>query len=99
MGKHDKLTVMNPMGYPPKITQLGMAPRPGALEGKTVYLIDCRFDDSDIFLRQMQAWFNEHMPGVNAAFVQKSGVYTEDDPKLFEEIREKGAAAIVGVGH
>src|SRR3989475_8774206 len=33
------------------------------LNGRTVYLVDCRFDDSDIFLGQMQAWFAEHMPG------------------------------------
>ena len=34
------------------------------LDGKTVYLVDCRFDDSDVFLRQMEAWFAEHLPGV-----------------------------------
>ena len=33
----DKLTVLNPMGYPPQIAQLGMAPRPGTLQDKTVY--------------------------------------------------------------
>jgi len=94
-----KIVAMNPMGYPPTITQLGMAPRLDTLSGKTVYLVDCRFDDSDVFLRQMQAWFQEHMPGVSAVFVQKSGVYTEDDPKLFEEIKASGGAAVIGVGH
>ncbi len=94
-----KLAVLNPVGYPPRISQLGMAPRPDGLSGKTVYLIDCRFDDSDIFLQQMRAWFAEHRPDVNAVFVQKSGVYTEDDPALFEEIRERGAGAVIGVGH
>jgi len=95
----EKITVLNPMGYPPRIEQLGMAPRPASLQGKTVYLIDCRFDDSDIFLKQMQAWFAEHRPDMNAVFVQKSGVYTEEDPQLFAEIRERGAAAVIGVGH
>ncbi len=94
-----KVTALNPMGYPPKIAQVGMTPRPASLDGKTVYLIDCRFDDGDIFLRQMQNWFVEHMPSVNAVFVQKSGVYTEKDPALFEEIKRQGALAIVGVGH
>src|SRR2546425_5783843 len=32
-----------------------------SLDGKTLYLVDCRFDDSDVFLTQMQAWFAEHM--------------------------------------
>ena len=46
-----KIRVMNPMGYPPKITQLGMAPRLDTLDGKTVYLVDCRFDDGDLRAR------------------------------------------------
>ncbi|OGG55458.1 MAG: hypothetical protein A3F84_01480 [Candidatus Handelsmanbacteria bacterium RIFCSPLOWO2_12_FULL_64_10] len=99
MGKGEKIVVMNPMGYPPAIQPLGMAPRPGSLKGKTVYLVDCRFDDGDILMQQMQAWFVEHMPEVKAEFRRKSGVYTERDPALYEEIREKGAAAIVAVGH
>ncbi len=94
-----KVTVLNPMGYPPKIEQLGMAPRPASLEGRTVYLVDCRFDDSDLLLLQMQAWLAEHRPGVRTEFVRKSGVYTEDDPRLFEEIWDRGAVAILGVGH
>ena len=95
----DKMVVLNPMGYPPTIQQVHMAPRLDTLEGKTVYLVDMRFDDSDRFMLQMQAWFNEHMPSVNAVFVQKSGVYTQEDRALFREIREKGDAAIMGVGH
>ena len=58
------LTVLNPTGYPPKVTAKPMAPRLDTLEGKTVYLVDCRFDDSDIFLKQLQGWFADHMPGV-----------------------------------
>ena len=94
-----KIRVHNPMGYPPQITQVAMAPRESSLEGKTVYLVDCRFDDGDIFLQQMQNWFAEHMPSVQTVFRQKSGVYTQDDPVLFQEIKEKAAGVIVGVGH
>jgi hypothetical protein len=95
----NKIVAMNPMGYPPKIDWLGMAPRLDTLDGKNVYLIDVRFDDSDRFLRQMQNWFSEHMPSVNTVLVSKSGVYMEDDPALFGEIEERGDAVIVGVGH
>ena len=45
-----KLTVLNPTGYPPRVTPKDMAPRLDTLEGKKVYLVDCRFDDADIFL-------------------------------------------------
>ena len=94
-----KIRVLNPMGYPPKITQLGMAPRLDTLDGKTVYLVDVRFDDGDRLLQQMQGWFKENMPTVNTVFKQKSGVYTKDDPELFREIKEKGHAMIMAIGH
>ena len=94
-----RLTVLNPMGYPPRVTPKDMAPRLDTLEGKTVYLLDCRFDDSELFLKQMQAWFQEHMPGVRAEFIQLSSVYTRDDPETWEKIKATGDAAIVGVGH
>ncbi len=95
----NKITVLNPMGYPPQIDRLEMASRLDSLDGKTVYLVDCRFDDGDIFLQQMHNWFLEKMPQVKTKFVRKSGVYTEDDPELFGEIKEKADAVILGVGH
>lgn len=91
--------VLNPMGFPPAIEPAAMAPRPSTLEGKTVYLVDARFDDSDRFMLQMQRWFNEHMPRTETVFVGKSGVYTEEDWDLWAKIKEKGDAMIMGVGH
>ena len=99
MSAANRITAMNPRGYAPKITQLGMAPRLYTLAGKTVYLVDTRFDDGDRLLRQMEAWFEQNMPAVKTVFVQKSGVYTEDDPRLFEEIEAKGDAAVMAIGH
>jgi hypothetical protein len=93
------LTVLNPTGYPPRVTPKDMAPRLDTLEGKKVFLVDCRFDDADIFLKQMLAWFQEHMPGVNAELIRLSSVYTRDDPETWEYIKANGQAAIVGVGH
>ena len=93
------LSVLNPVGFPPKVTRQTLAPRLDTLEGKTVYLVDCRFDDSDIFLSQMQAWFAEHLPGVRTVVKRISSVYLHDDPTTWEEIKARGHAAIVGVGH
>ena len=99
MSGNDKITVLNPMGFPPKVVTKPLAPRLSALDGKTVYLVDCRFDDSDVFLKQVQAWFAQHMPGVRTVFKQISSVYLKDDPTTWEEIKARGHAAIVGVGH
>jgi hypothetical protein len=87
------------MGYPPKVNKKASAPRPESLDGKTIYLVDCRFDDSVEFLKQVQAWFAEHMPAVNTKMISLSATYQHDDPKTWEEIKAKGHAAIVGVGH
>jgi hypothetical protein len=95
----NKVTVLNPVGFPPKVVKKPLAARLATLEGKTVYLVDCRFDDSDVFLKQMQAWFGAHLPGVRTVFKQISSVYLHDDPKTWEEIKAQGHAAIVGVGH
>ena len=99
MSAQQKITVFNPAGYPPKVTGKPMAPRLESLDGKTVYLVDCRFDDSDIFLRQMQAWFGDHMPGVKTVFKSLNNIYSKDDPETWREIKANGDAAIVGVGH
>jgi hypothetical protein len=99
MAGADRITVLNPGGYPPRVIGKSLAPRLDSLDGRTVYLVDCRFDDSDIFLKQVQAWFTEHMPGVRTVYKPINSVYTKDDPATWQEIKENGDAAIVGVGH
>jgi len=93
------VTVLNPVGFPPKVSRQTPAARLDGLDGKTVYLVDCRFDDSDIFLGQMQAWFAQHLPRVRTLVKRISNVYLNDDPTTWEEIKARGSAAILGVGH
>jgi hypothetical protein len=38
MAGRDKISVLNPMGFPPKVTRQSLAPRLDALDGKTVDL-------------------------------------------------------------
>lgn len=96
--RHD-ITVLNPLGSPPKVGKKSPALRPASLDGKTVYLVDCRFDDSIELLRQVAAWFSEKMPRTETKLVSLSGYYGRDDPELWSEIKEHGDAAILGVGH
>lgn len=95
----NKIRVLDPMGYPPKVASKPMAPRLDTLDGKTVYLVDPRFDDSGNFMVQLQKWFAQHMPNTKTKIVQMAKVYHTDDPKLWAEVKENADAAIIGVGH
>src|SRR5712691_12551605 len=85
----EKITVLGPVGFPPKVGKKTAAPRPESLNGKMVYLVDCRFDDSIELLKQVQGWFAEHMPAVKTKIVSLSATYQHDDPKTWEEIKAK----------
>lgn len=99
VARTEKITVLNPMGYPPAVTRKTAAPRLESLDGKTIYLVDARFDDSIELLKQVQAWFGDHMPSVKTKVVSMSAYYGHDDPATWEEIKAHGDAAIIGVGH
>src|SRR5262245_51262996 len=94
-----RMSVHNPLGYPPNVARRTPAPRPESLDGKTIYLVDVRFDDSIELLKQVQAWFARHMPGVKTKLVSMSSYYQKDDPETWEEIKVNGDAVIIGVGH
>ncbi len=95
----DRIAVLDPTGFPPRVTRKELAPRLPSLDGRTIYLVDCRFDDSALLLEQVQAWLAEHMPDVRTVLKPISSVYLLDDPKTWEEIRARGDAAVLGVGH
>jgi len=76
-----------------------MAPRLDSIHGKTIYLVDTGFMSGGVLLQQMQIWFNKNYPDVTVVFRKKAGPYMEDDPALWKEIKEKGNAAIMAIGH
>jgi hypothetical protein len=92
-----KLTVLNPEGYPPKVDARGMAPALETLQGKRVFLVDVGFENSDNFMRQLQAWFEEHAPGIRTEIVRMRDQH-QPDPELYGRIAAEGDAAIIGVG-
>ena len=94
-----KVEGLNPKGTPPSIQLIPMAPRLGSLDGKTVYFVDTGFEGGGFLLNQIQLWFNRNMPSVTVVFKRKAGPYAEDDPALWKEIKEKGHAAIMAIGH
>jgi len=94
-----KLVALNPRGMPPPITLIPMAKRLDSLDGKTVYLVSDGFPGADHFLAQVGIWFQKHMPSVTTVYRLKAGGFADDDPKLNAEIKEKGQAVIMAIGH
>lgn len=94
-----KFTVLSPLGTPPAIKSLAMAPRPSTLDGKTIYIVDDGFVGGDVLLKEMGAWFSRNMPNVNVVYRRKAGGFPDEDPALWAEIKAKGDAVIMGVGH
>jgi len=94
-----KFTVLSPLGIPPAIKLLAMALRPNTLDGKTIYIVDDGFVGGDVLLKEMAGWFNRNMPNVNVVYRRKAGGFPDEDPALWAEIKAKGDAVIMGVGH
>jgi hypothetical protein len=94
-----KITVLNPLGQPPPIALVRMAPRLDTLDGKTIYIVDVGFTDTHQFLVEMQKVLAERYPKANWVVRNKIGTYFEDDPKLWAEIKGKGSGMIMAVGH
>ncbi len=94
-----KVTVLNPRGKAPSIPLVPLAPRLNSLEGKTVYFVDVRFPGGDNLLRQIMEWFSKNYPNVKTVFREKTGPYMDGDPKLWAEIKEKGDAMVMAIGH
>ena len=93
----DKLTVHDPRGYPPLITGKRLAPRLESLDGKVVYLVDCLFDNSEIFMDQLEHWFAENLPAVETRPIRPRESWV-DDPDMRKRVANDGDAAILGVG-
>lgn len=91
------LTVHDPRGYPPKVQGKRLAPRLDSLDGKVVYLVDCLFDNSELFMDQLKDWFGQHLPAVETRIIKPRESW-QDDPGMRAVIEKEGDAAILGIG-
>jgi len=93
----EMITVLNPAVSEGLAERVSLASRLDTLEGKTVYLVDMNYEGigGTPVMKEMQTWFTENMPGVNAIYRLKKGNYVADDPELWKEISEKGGDAVI----
>jgi hypothetical protein len=87
-----------PIGPPPPPPSGTFARRPDTLKNKKVYLVDTGFGGSYNFMLQLQKWFTENMPSVTTIRKRKPGnVFMDDNNELWEEVKTKGDAVVLGV--
>jgi hypothetical protein len=98
MGRPPGMAVPPPVTRPPAPLSAPFAKRLDTLENKTVYLVDTGFGGSYKFMLQLQKWFAGHMASVTTIRKRKPGnVFMDDNDELWEEIKGKGDAVVLGV--
>ena len=98
-GDEEKIVVMNPRGIQPEIRKIPMATRPATLDAKTVYIVDTKYPNTKPFVNELFAALKAKYPKTTWILRDKLAGYMDDDPNLWKEIKEKGACAIVLLGH
>jgi hypothetical protein len=81
-----------------RLSSLKMAPRLDNLEGKTVFLVDTGFAGAKDFIEELDLWFKQNKPNIKTEVRHKKTSMFSDEPELWAEIKQKGDAAILGVG-
>jgi len=94
-----KITVLNPLGQPPALKLIPMAPRLDTLDGKTIYIVDVGYPETKPFFDQMASLLSAAYPKTRWVVRNKISTYFEDDPDLWKEIKAKGSGMIIAIGH
>ena len=94
-----RFSVLSPLGTPPPIKQLAMAPRLNSLDGKTIYIVDVGYPETKPFFDQMASLLSAAYPKTKWVVRNKISTYFEDDPDLWKEIKTKGHGMIIALGH
>lgn len=81
------------------VAKESLAKRLDTLDGKTIYLVDIGYGGSYKFMQAVERWFKRNMPSVTTVRRRKAGsAFRDDSQELWEEIKAKGHAAVIGVG-
>jgi len=96
----EKLTVLNPLGTAPPVILKPQAPRLDTLDGKTIYLLSNGYPNSQNVLYEMVDWFKANYPKTTFEYRHMpSAMSGRADPAIWEEMKEKADAMILGIGH
>jgi hypothetical protein len=92
-----KITVLNPMGTPPPVTVKPMAEPLSTLDGKTIYLVNTGFVNTERLMEEFKKWFQANYPKTTIVD-QRTGM-SSLTPALKTELKEKADGVIFALGH
>jgi hypothetical protein len=92
-----KITVLNPMGTPPPVTVKPMAEPLSTLDGKTLYLVNTGFVNTERLMEEYKKWFQANYP--KTTIVDQRAGMSNLPPALKKELQEKADAVIFALGH
>jgi hypothetical protein len=92
-----KITVLSPMGTPPPVTVKPMAEPLSSLDGKTLYLVNTGFVNTERLMEEFKKWFQANYPKTTIVD-QRTGM-SSLTPALKTELKEKADAVIFALGH
>ena len=98
VAQEEKITVLNPRGIQPPIRLIPMPDRV-SIEGKTVYIVDTKYANTKPFINELHKILQERYPKTTWVLKEKRGMYMDDDPDLWDEIKEKAAGMVIAIGH
>jgi len=92
-----KITVLNPMGTPPPVTVKPMAEPLSTLDGKTLYLVNTSFPNTERLMEEYKKWFQANYPKTTIVD-QRTGM-SNLTPALKKELQDKADAVVFALGH
>ena len=92
-----KITVLNPMGTPPPVTVKPMAEPLSTLDGKTIYLVNTGFVNTERLMEEYKKWFQANYP--KTTIVDQRAGMSNLPAALKKELQEKADGVIFALGH
>jgi hypothetical protein len=90
--------VLNPRGYQPETTLVPLAARPGDLNGKVVYVVHAWPANVpsgfETVVTAVEAGLKIKFPDIQLVDRYKDSAYSEDEPELWAEVKQKASAFI-----
>ena len=92
-----KITVLSPLGTAPPVTVKPMAEPLSTLDGKTIYLVNTGFVNTERLMEEFKKWFQANYP--KTTIVDQRAGMSNLPAALKKELQEKADGVIFALGH